>query len=250
MTWKLNAGDRSDMKLDGATVLVTGGAIRFGAYLCRAFARRGAKLIIHYRNSYAEANALLQELGGGHQTVYCDLQDTAQAENMIRTFAPDVLINNAASYDRAPLPEETAESAAAQYAVNALTPIAMLRTLSEVRKGRETAAVNILDCAISAVPSASFSYILSKKMLASATKLAARQCAPDLRVNAVAPGNMIPVKELAHLNMQGTAARLPLKRPVDPEDVAESAVFLAENSSITGTVLFTDCGQSLLEEGE
>ena len=247
MTWKLSAGDRSDMKLDGATVLITGGAIRFGAYLCRAFARRGAKLIIHYRNSYAEANALLQELGGGHQTVYCDLQDTAQAENMIRTFTPDVLINNAASYDRAPL---TAESAAAQYAVNALTPIAMLRTLSEVRKGRETAAVNILDCAISAVPSASFSYILSKKMLASATKLAARQCAPDLRVNAVAPGNMIPVKELAHLNMQGTAARLPLKRPVNPEDVAESAVFLAENSSITGTILFTDCGQSLLEEGE
>ena len=238
------------MKLDGATVLITGGAIRFGAYLCRAFARRGAKLIIHYRNSYAEANALLQELGSGHQIVFCDLRDTAMAENMIRTFAPDVLINNAASYDRAPLMEENPESAAAQYAVNALTPIAMLRTLAEVRKGRETAAVNILDCAVSAVPSASFSYILSKKMLASATKLAARQCAPDLRVNAVAPGNMIPVKALAHLNMQGTAARLPLKRPVDPADVAESAVFLAENSSITGTVLFTDCGQSLLEEGE
>jgi NAD(P)-dependent dehydrogenase (short-subunit alcohol dehydrogenase family) len=53
------------MKLDGATVLITGGAIRFGAYLCRAFARRGAKLIIHYRNSYADANALLQELGSG-----------------------------------------------------------------------------------------------------------------------------------------------------------------------------------------
>jgi NAD(P)-dependent dehydrogenase (short-subunit alcohol dehydrogenase family) len=114
----------------------------------------------------------------------------------------------------------------------------------------ETAAINILDSGITAVPAASFSYILSKKMLASATKLAARQCAPYLRVNAVAPGNMIPVKELAHLNMQGTAARLPLKRPVDPADVAESAVFLAENSSITGTVLYTDCGQSLLEDGE
>jgi NAD(P)-dependent dehydrogenase (short-subunit alcohol dehydrogenase family) len=150
------------MKLDGATVLITGGAIRFGAYLCRAFARRGAKLIIHYRNSYAEANALLQELGSGHQTVFCDLRDTAMAENMIRTFAPDVLINNAASYDRAPLTEEKPESAAAQYAVNALTPIAMLRTLAEVRKGRETAAVNILDCAVSAVPSVellSYTYI-------------------------------------------------------------------------------------------
>lgn len=238
------------MKLDGVTVLITGGAVRFGSYLCRAFARRGAKLIIHYRNSCAEANALAQELGNGHQTVYCDLCDTAAAEEMIRRFAPDVLINNAASYDRAPLPEETAESAAAQYAVNALTPIAMLKTLAQVRKDKETAAINILDSGITAVPAASFSYILSKKMLASATKLAARQCAPYLRVNAVAPGNMIPVKELAHLNMQGTAARLPLKRPVDPADVAESAVFLAENSSITGTVLYTDCGQSLLEDGE
>ena len=91
------------MKLDGVTVLITGGAVRFGSYLCRAFARRGAKIIIHYRNSYAEANALLQELGTdkGHQTVYCDLRDTAAAEEMIRRFAPDVLINNAASYDRA-----------------------------------------------------------------------------------------------------------------------------------------------------
>ena len=236
------------MDLKGATVLVTGGAIRFGAYLCRAFAARGAQLVVHYHKSAAEAEDLLQELGcNGHIAVCCDLADPVAAENMIREIAPDVLINNAASYDRAPLPAEAPESAIMQYTVNALTPIRMLKTLSEVRGERETAAVNILDCAIAAVPAESFSYILSKKMLASATRMAARQCAPYLRVNGVAPGNMIPVKELAHLGMRKTAERLPLKKAVDPADVASAAVFLAENSSLTGAVLFADCGQSLLE---
>ncbi len=239
------------MNLAGKTVLVTGGAIRVGEVLCRAFAAHGASVIIHCRNSYREAQQLLASLPGtGHQTVSCDLEDSALAKEMIRSFAPDILVNNAAGYSRADITQEEETDAMRQYRINFLTPVSMIRTLAEIRKGRETAVINILDCGIRKTDPDSFSYALSKKMLESATRAAALQCGPDMRVNAVAPGNMIPTEDLKHLNMRSTRERLPLKRPPAPEDMAEAAVFLAWNRSITGTVLFVDCGQSLLSNME
>ena len=234
----------------GKTVLVTGGAVRAGKVLSRAFAEAGARLVIHCRKSAAEAEALRLELGAApHRIAVCDLRDTASAEAMIREFAPDVLVNNAASYSRMTLPGEDTESASAQYQVNFLTPAAMIRTLASVRGQRETAVVNILDCAIRRTPEDSFSYALSKKMLAAATRAAARQCAPWLRVNAVAPGNMIPPPGSLS-RMEKTAARLPLKRPPDLADFASAVLFLAWNRSLTGVILPVDCGQSLLYEEE
>ena len=176
----------------GKTVLVTGGAVRAGEAVSRAFAAAGAKLVIHCLKSAAAAESLRAELGPQHRLAVCDLCDRSAAENMIRQFAPDILINNAASYSRKTLMEEDGASSESQYRVNFLTPVAMIRTMAEIRGEREGAVVNILDCAIRQTPHDSFSYALSKKMLAAATRAAARQCAPWIRVNAVAPGNMIP----------------------------------------------------------
>lgn len=233
----------------GKTVLVTGGAVRAGEAISRAFASAGAKLVIHCLRSAAAAEALRSELGPEHRVAVCDLCDRAAAENMIREYAPDILINNAASYSRKTLPEEDEGSALAQYRVNFLTPSAMIRALAEVRGECESAVVNILDCAIRQTPCDSFSYALSKKMLAAATRAAARQCAPWVRVNAVAPGNMIPPPGSAS-RMEKTSARLPLKRPPVLSDFTSAVLFLAGNRSITGAVLPVDCGQSLLHGEE
>lgn len=229
----------------GKTVLVTGGAVRAGQALSRAFAAAKADLVIHCLRSEAAAEALRAELGPRHRVAVCDLSDRAASENMIRRYAPDILINNAASYSRKTLAEEDEASAQAQYRVNFLTPSAMIRVLAEVRGERESAVVNILDCAIRQTPYDSFSYALSKKMLAAATRAAARQCAPWIRVNAVAPGNMIPPPGSAS-RMEKTSARLPLKRPPAVSDFTSAVLFLAWNRSITGTILPVDCGQSLL----
>ena len=229
----------------GKTVLVTGGAVRAGAAVSRAFAAAGANLVIHCLRSAEAAEALRSELGPAHRIAVCDLNDPVAAGNMIREFAPDILINNAASYSRKTLSEEDEASAAAQYRVNFLTPAAMIRALAKVRGERESAVVNILDCAIRQTPHDSFSYAISKKMLAAATRAAARQCAPYVRVNAVAPGNMIPPPGSSS-RMEKTSARLPLKRPPDVADFTRAVLFLAWNRSITGVILPVDCGQSLL----
>ena len=81
----------------GKTVLVTGGAVRAGEAVSRAFAAAGADLVIHCLRSVAAAEALRDELGPSHRIAVCDLRDPSAAENMIREFAPDILINNAAS---------------------------------------------------------------------------------------------------------------------------------------------------------
>ena len=232
-------------RFQGKTVLVTGGALRAGEAVSRAFADAGADLVIHCLRSRAAAEALRAELGPAHRIAVCDLCDRAAAENMIREYAPDILINNAACYSRKTLTEEDEASAQAQYRVNFLTPAAMIRALAEVRGEHESAVVNILDCAIRQTPADSFSYALSKKMLAAATRAAARQCAPWVRVNAVAPGNMIPPPGSSS-RMEKTSARLPLRRPPAVSDFTSAILFLAWNRSVTGVILPVDCGQSLL----
>ena len=233
----------------GKTVLVTGGATRAGEAVSRAFADAGANLVIHCLKSEAAAEALRAELGPAHRVVRCDLRDPAAAETMIREYAPDILINNAAAYARKTLTEEEPSAAREQYLVNFFTPAAMIRALADVRGERESAVINILDCAIRKTPADSFSYALSKKMLASATRAAARQCGPRIRVNAVAPGNMIPPPG-SFSRMEKTAARVPLKRPPAVSDFTSAVLFLAWNRSITGVILPVDCGQSLLYDEE
>ena len=171
-----------------------------------------------------------------------------------RRFRPDLIglssvARSAAAYRRTPLPEESAQDAEQQYRINFLAPVEMIRSLASVRDGREASVVNILDCAIRRTPGRSFSYAISKKMLAEATRAAALQCAPRLRVNAVAPGNLIPPPG-SPSRMEKTAARLPLKRTVSLDDFTETVLFLAGNRSLTGCILTVDCGQSLLEAGE
>ena len=110
----------------------------------------------------------------------------------------------------------------------------------------ELAVVNILDQAIVKTPRDSFSYSLSKKALAEATRAAALHYAPRMRVNGLAPGPVIPPPGLEHLHMEKTLKTLPLARPVNLHDLSSACIMLATNSSITGATLFVDCGQSLI----
>lgn len=235
------------MEIRGKKVLVTGGAIRVGAQICRVFAEEGAELVIHYLHSLEEARKLCAELGGeraGHSVYCCDLVDLEATRKMIRDTVPDILINNASTYVRRSFSEETVPEFSAQIAVNFYAPVEMIRELAACAAG-EVAVVNILDQAIVKTDRDSFSYSLSKKMLAEATRSAALEYAPGIRVNAVAPGPVIAPKGLEHFGMKKTLQTVPLERPVDARDLAKAILFLASNNSITGEILFVDCGQHL-----
>ncbi len=237
------------MKITGAKVLITGAAKRVGAEIARAFADAGATVIIHCNTSRTEAEKLIQKLNGsGHSVLCCDLSNPENISEFFCKLPKDisVLVNNASIFERVTIETETLDSAKNQFNVNFWSPIELIRQFYKHSEPDELAVVNILDQAVVKTPSDSFSYALSKKALAEATRAAALHYAPRMRVNGLAPGPVFPPPGLEHLKMEKTLKTLPLGRPVNPRDLADACVMLATNSSITGTTLFVDCGQSLI----
>lgn len=232
------------MDFSGKHVLVTGGALRVGAALCRAFAAAGAQLTIHCRSSVAEAKALAAELPGtGHDVVVVDFApgEAGAAELWGKLALPvDVLVNNASCY-RLP-----AERAAEYETVNHLAPRELMRRFAE-QDLAEGAVVNFLDQAVLNPNSAEDPvYVASRRGLMADTLDFARRCgARNLRFNAVAPGPVIPPRGLENSKMLKTLQHVPLARPVDLDDLVQAVLFLAGNDSLTGAVLPVDCGMHL-----
>lgn len=239
------------MKTADATVLITGAAKRVGAEIARTFAAAGAKVIIHCNTSRTEAEQLAEELGGeaaGHSVVCCDLSNPENIPALFSELPRDlsILVNNASVFNRQDIEHETLSCAREQFDLNFWSPVEMIRHFYRHSTPSELAVVNLLDQAIIRTTHDSFSYSLSKKALAEATRTAALHYAPRMRVNGLAPGPVFPPHGLEHLRMEKTLKTLPLGRPVNPHDLAEACVMLASNSSITGSILFVDCGQSLI----
>jgi len=191
--------------LQGKRVLVTGGAVRIGASICRAFAAAGATVAIHYHRSERPAMALLEELGGkaaGHTVVCGDLSDISLAGNLFGMMGgADILVNNASVFESVPLADESVEHAQAQFSVNFWAPLRLMTAFhhQEVQDG---CVVNMLDHRVASVDHAGGGYTLSKKALAEATLMAAVQLAPRTRVNAIAPGPILPPKGMEHSQMR------------------------------------------------
>ena len=237
------------MDLNGRKAVITGGARLVGRALVKAFAAKGARVLIHCGNSEKEARELLTEIGGeraGHSVVVCDLADPVQLQRLLPEMMDDasILVNNASVFCRRTLETETFEEMDHQFAVNFTAPVLLMQGFA--RYGRRPGAIiNLLDQAVCRPDENSFSYGLSKKALADATRAAALQLAPDIRVNGLAPGPVLPPANMPGSRMEKTLRSVPLRRSVALSDLCAGALFLAENESMTGSVLFIDCGQSL-----
>lgn len=242
------------MDLKGKKAVITGSGRRVGRELVRAFAAKGARIAIHCRHSIREAESLLQEIGGtaaGHELFRFDLTDPKEMENTAPALFADasILINNASSYIRRTIEAETPGDMAEQMNVNCIAPIRLMQYFTRYGK-RPGVIINLLDQGICRPDQHSFSYGLSKKTLADATRAAALQLAPGIRVNGLAPGPVLPPVNMPESKMEKTLRTIPLRRPVALQDLCAGAVFLAENESTTGTILFIDCGQSLMQHPE
>ena len=231
------------MELVGKHVLVTGGAVRVGAAIVRAFAGAGARVTIHCREHAAAARELAAELGPGHRVVTADFSSGAEGAAALwaKLDAPvDVLVNNASCYR---LPEARRRL---YDLVNHLAPVELMRRFAAQDLG-EGAVVNLLDQAVlAAVPAEEETYLASRRRLAAATREFAREfAARNYRFNAVAPGPVLPPPGLEHSKMAKTLRSVPLGRPVGVADLAAAVLFLAANDSITGALLPVDCGTAL-----
>jgi len=237
--------------LSGKTALVTGAAKRLGAATALALARHGVNVVVHYRSSASEAEdvaAAIRRLGPKAWTCGADFADGAQAAGLFeqaRGLAGpvDFLVNNASIFPTGALAGFAPEELHANIDVNALAPLLLAREFAS--QGREGAIVSFLDARIVDYDHEHVPYHLSKRMLLSLTRMMALDLAPRIRVNAVAPGLILPPEGEDAAYLERLAPTAPLHRHGDAEHVTEAVLFLLRNDYITGQVVFVDGGRHL-----
>lgn len=239
------------MELAGKTALVTGGAVRIGAAIGRALARAGADVVIHYHRSAAPARALRREVEALGRRAFCvrgDLRREADVRRLVRASREmggrlDILVNNAAVFHKDALRAVTARKLREEFEVNLFAPLLLMRAFAEA--GGQS-VVNLLDRRITSLDHACLPYVLAKKALAEATRMAALDLAPRIRVNAVAPGAILPPPGKGAKYLKDRAGPVPLARSCTPEEVAAAVLFLLQNDALTGQIIFVDGGQHLV----
>ncbi len=234
--------------------IVTGGWRRVGAAIARALAADGWDLALHAHHAATFDDALAGELEAAGATVHrvaCDLADPARAEALPAQVAqladrPAVLlVNNASLFREDTFATLTVAALEAHMAINFTAPLMLAKGLVAQLGDRHGAIVQVLDQRVANPVPDQVSYTLSKQALHASVRTLARALAPQVRVNAVAPGPVLPTPDYADAHWQGLAAVLPLRRLPTPEDIAGSVVHLARAQSVTGQTLFVDGGASL-----
>lgn len=233
------------MKIKGKCVLITGSAKRCGAELAKSFASDGAEVIIHCNRSTKEAKELLATLpGNGHRIIAADFSSPAGVAELISQLGRvDIVINNASLFFRPGSPEDLA-GAELYHQVNFLAPKQILEAWAK-QDLPEGCAVNILDQAV--LNPGTGGYWQSRYDLMHLGNSLARTLGErNLRINAVAPGPLLPPYWKPDSKMEKTLPTLPLHRPVAVADFVNAVKLLCTSDSITGAILPVDCGQHLL----
>ncbi|MDZ7790790.1 MAG: pteridine reductase [Xanthomonadales bacterium] len=240
----------------GRVAIVTGAARRIGATIARELHGRGLDLVVHYRGSGDEAAALRDELQDRRADsvvlVQADLADPA-APDQIRDAALDVfgridvLVNNASAFYPTPIGSATPDQWDELMASNLRAPFFLAQACAPELAAREGAVVNMVDIH-GLVPLANHPiYSQAKAGLIAQTRSLARELAPEVRVNGVAPGAILwPESEQSPEAGREILERVPLKRQGRPEDIAGAVTFLALDAPyITGQILAVDGGRLL-----
>jgi NAD(P)-dependent dehydrogenase (short-subunit alcohol dehydrogenase family) len=235
------------VEIKGKRIFISGGAVRIGRAIVKAVAERGAKILFSYNKSINEAKSLSDEINASFPECECravrmDFRATIP-ENIFASFGKcDVMINNASIYLPDKIINETQSQIEEQMKINFFAPLFLSRLFAE-QKIKKGCIINILDCRIADLDADGGSYWLSKKCLGSLTELLAAQLAPRIRVNGVAPGAVLPPLGSSKSFAGAAASSAPLKRTPNLEELIDAIFFLIRNDSITGQIIYADCGR-------
>ncbi len=242
------------MNPKGKTALITGGAHRVGKALTMALARAGANVVINYHTSSAAAEATAAEaraMGMEALPIQADVSDLQQVEVMVeaaknRFGSVDILVNSASHFEKTPFP--THDVSAWQrvtsilingsfYCANQVAPLMLERGGGAI--------INIADLSAWEPWPGFAAHGVGKAALLALTRQLALELAPTVRVNAVAPGPVLPPPGYSEAQLARIAQRTLLNRWGTPEDVAQAVMFLVEADYVTGEVIVVDGGESV-----
>lgn len=243
---------------ENKVVLITGGAKRVGAAICRELHAHGAKLMVHYNTSKNEALALQAELNLQRPNSVAIIQGNLLNLNIVSNLVSetirhfgrlDVLINNASSYYPTELKQINEQNWQDLMGSNLKAPMFLAQAAAKELRKNAGCIVNITDMHIERPKKGYIIYSVAKAGLVTLTKSLALELSPEVRVNAVAPG---PVQwpddnpQFNEVYKQRVISQTLLKRTGDPSDVAKAVKFLTYDAPfITGHVLAVDGGRSL-----
>jgi len=251
----------SDMgtSLDGKVALVTGGAARIGAEICRTLANAGATVAIHCNRSLSAAEDLAEEIeasGGRCFVVRGDLSKDEDRASLIGAVVShsgelNILVNNASIFEKSTLGDMTSDGAQEMWSVNAEAPLMLIkhaaRNLGFGGSEKPGCVINMLDNASGRNDWPELShYCASKAALLSITRSLAQELAPAIRVNGVGPGAILFQDWESEERRATVLSSIPMGRQGTAQEIAQTVLFLANGPSyITGQIIDVDGGWSL-----
>jgi pteridine reductase len=239
--------------LRGQRALVTGAGQRVGRAIALALGRAGMSVAVHYRESRAGAEMTaseIREAGGSAVTLQADLASRDQARALVDRAVTelgglDLLVPSAASFERVPFDEVDDDAWDSSLQLNLASPFALVKRAAPALRAARGSVV-FITCASATVPFRGYlPYVVSKGALRQLMKVLSLELAPEVRVNAVAPGTVMPPASYDAEAVARLERSIPLARVGSPDDIARAVVFLASSPFVTGIELAVDGGRSV-----
>jgi len=241
------------MELAGKCALVTGGGKRVGRAIALELGAAGMRVAVHYHSSREGVQRTCEEIcraGSDAFSIQADLSDRAQARGLVdeavqRLGGLDLLVPSAASFERVPYAELDDAAWDRGLELDLSAPFALAHQTSPALRAARGAIV-FITCSSTTTPFRNYlPYVVAKGALKQLMRTLALELAPDVRVNAVAPGTVLPPDDMAPGAVTRLADTTPLGRIGSAEDIADAVVYLALADFVTGQELVVDGGRSV-----
>jgi NAD(P)-dependent dehydrogenase (short-subunit alcohol dehydrogenase family) len=242
------------MYLQDKVALVTGSGVRLGKAIAQKLGQLGMRVVIHYHHSEKGAKQTVKQLPGDesqHLILQADLKDISAIKELVRKAEEksgpiSVLINNAAVFFPTPFFSTSEEEWDHLFDLNLKAPFFLAQTIAEgMQKRGEGKIINMVDVSTDRPWSRFLPYCTSKAGLSSLTIGLARALAPEIQVNAIAPGTVLLPPDYSEMDLRKSVERSLLKRLGLPEDIVQAVEYLLKSDFVTGTILPVDGGSSV-----
>lgn len=245
------------------TALITGAAKRIGREMALYLAAQGYDIVISYNESAVDVKKTAAEIEKKFavkcEVFKCDLTKQDQVKKLAEFVKKNssnwnLLINNASIFNKSKFLTAPDSESMDNFNVHLVAPLILSKVFTQnviAKKIKNAQIINMIDKNIARFDTSYFYYLLSKKFLAEFTKMLAVEIAPEVRVNAIAPGfilNSVNEKNPS-FETQNLLKKIPLKTKGEVENILQTLAFLLQNKFVTGEIIFVDGGASLNHAG-